>query len=214
MTVISEYFWSRVRISAPDKCWEWKLGKSGHGYGRIRRTDCPEQMAHRVAWHLSRGPIPGDLCVCHACDNPACVNPAHLWLGTREENTADMKRKGRARGAPRGERHHMTKLTRKQALAIQRDPRSSTVVAHDYGVSFGTVCNIRRLGWGDLPPDNRPRIGFYRVGESNPMAKVRAADVRAIRADARTAYAIAKERGLTLSLVARIKKRETWKHVA
>ena len=214
MENISEYFWSRVRREHPSECWPWRLALSRFGYGRIRRTDFPETMAHRVAWHLTHGPIPEDLCVCHACDNPSCCNPSHLWLGTVQENSADMKRKGRARGAPRGAAHHMTTLTRDDALAIQRDPRSSEVVARDFGVCGGTVCNIRRFGWGDLPPDNRPRIRFYARGQANKQAKMTERDVRDIRADPRTAYAIAKERGVTHSIVLRIKLYETWKHVA
>ena len=77
-----------------DGCWEWTAARNALGYGTIsvkRRST----LAHRVAWELTHGPVPDGLCVCHTCDNPGCVRPDHLWLGTREENNHDRSAKGR-----------------------------------------------------------------------------------------------------------------------
>jgi hypothetical protein len=86
-------FWTKVRIGDDDECWVWKRGLD-HGYGSFRVNGRAER-AHRMAWKLVKGPIPERMHVLHHCDNPPCVNPAHLYLGTDKENARDRKERGR-----------------------------------------------------------------------------------------------------------------------
>ncbi len=116
-------FWSKVSISAnTNKCWEWQAGKDEDGYGRfsIRK----QVKAHRFVWMITNGEIPDNLYVCHECDNPSCVNPKHLFLGTNLDNTRDKVAKNRqARGvelARFGELNPQHKLTTDQVRLIRQ----------------------------------------------------------------------------------------------
>lgn len=91
----------REKVGFPNSngCKIWLAGKAHFGYGKIKSggTFSPNLLAHRVAWMLANGPIPKGLCVLHKCDVPACVNPEHLFLGTKADNNEDKMCKGRHR---------------------------------------------------------------------------------------------------------------------
>lgn len=94
---IKERFWKFVNKKNDDECWEWKgsVTKS-RGYGQIG-FDNTIKGAHRVSWEIHYGEIPDEMCICHHCDNSKCVNPFHLFIGTRSDNMQDMLHKGRGR---------------------------------------------------------------------------------------------------------------------
>lgn len=93
-------FWSKVERRGADDCWPWLAGTNQLGYGRISTTRAAGPiLAHRASYELANGTMPAGLIVCHRCDNPRCVNPAHLYAGTNAQNTDDMVKRGRHRAA-------------------------------------------------------------------------------------------------------------------
>jgi HNH endonuclease len=96
---LEERFWEKVDKRGPDECWEWTGGRFGPGYGALSRDrESGPAPAHRLSYEFAYGPIHDGLHVLHRCDNPPCVNPAHLWAGTHDDNMADRHAKGRSRG--------------------------------------------------------------------------------------------------------------------
>lgn len=90
-------FWSKVRKTLT--CWIWEGSRNPAGYGHLRSSDRLEK-AHRISWEIHFGSIPDGMAVLHRCDNPPCVAPFHLWLGTQKDNAADRQAKGRQNRRP------------------------------------------------------------------------------------------------------------------
>jgi hypothetical protein len=153
-------FWEKIDIPLDgNACWPWLGALSSNGYGNVNLGG-KTVRAHRVAWVLANGPIPDGMCVCHACDNPRCVNPIHLWLGTHGDNSRDMAAKGRCGGDQRGEANHHARLTDRDVLAIRRLAATGTLTQAEigcrYGVTPSSVGNIVcRHSWRHLSEAGR-----------------------------------------------------------
>lgn len=153
-------FWKRVNKDGPvhlihGKCWIWMGSKLRAGYGQFRGT-----KAHRVAYQLTKGPIPKKLFACHKCDRPECVNPDHIFIGTAKDNMEDKMRKGRqgdsgTKTPPSGSKNVKAKLNEVQVLEIrkiyQSGKLSSSELARSYNVTKSTICCIiRRKTWNHI----------------------------------------------------------------
>ncbi len=149
-------FWSHVDKSG--KCWVWTGSRNHDGYGRFN-TSPKIANASRVSWIIAFGNIPSKMCVCHHCDNPACVKPSHLFLGTRSDNARDMVSKGRWGGpkgdthpfrinpelASHGEKHWSAKLTEKDvrsARKLRTNGMTFASIASKFGVDLSCIALI------------------------------------------------------------------------
>jgi hypothetical protein len=130
-------FWSKSDKSSVSKCWIWTGAKTASGYGAIRVSQSTFR-AHRVAWSITHGPIPEEMCVCHRCDVRDCVNPSHLFLGTHEDNMADCAKKRRG-NKPSGESHSKAKLTANDVVNIREMHKNKLATQEELASMFGTV---------------------------------------------------------------------------
>lgn len=140
----ADRFWSKV--DRTDTCWLWTGCISGSNHYGAFRYQGRMQPSHRVAWILKHGEIGDGLCVLHRCDNPPCVNPDHLFLGTQSDNMVDMVGKGR-QGRQYGSAHGMSKLTERDVVAIRADSRIQREIAADFRVdpSLIRLINLRKI---------------------------------------------------------------------
>lgn len=154
-------FWAKVDVRGEQECWPWMNARAVNGYGVFGISAAsnggkPDQWkAHRLAWSLTHGEVPDELCICHTCDNRICCNPSHLFLGTADENVADKVAKGRqSKGdaharrlinPPRGERNCKARLTELQVVAMRAAYASGTsrrALGSEFGVSGPTVYRV------------------------------------------------------------------------
>lgn len=194
---VSERFSCKI-VKNENGCMEWSACRDGCGYGMFLLNG-KYRRAHRVAWEMRHGPIPDGLNCLHKCDNPPCVNPDHLWLGTQKDNVCDMMKKGRDRKAfgdrnasrlyperrPRGDRHY----SRIKPECLARGDRNGS-----------RTC-----------PESRPKgVGHWK-------AKLSETDVREMRADYASggvSYGdLALRYGVKKTTVASIITRRIWKHI-
>lgn len=151
---LAERFWPKVKVAGPDDCWDWQGARfpNGYGYlGQIRETGngpfVPSIRATHAALLVGRGElVPPGACVCHTCDRPICVNPQHLWIGSRAENNEDKVRKGRSHDR-RGPLNSRAKLTPDQVIelrALRQQGWTQIALAEKFGVSQPHVSRLVR----------------------------------------------------------------------
>lgn len=147
-------FSSKYKIDESTGCWQWTGAVLHDGYGMFRNENQKNQKAHRWSYEHYNGPIGPGMSVCHRCDNPSCVNPSHLWLGTHLENEQDKDKKNRRRGAAKGEANHRAVLTTDNVIDIRlRFKNSETMesIAKLYKVSPTTISKIvKNKTWKDI----------------------------------------------------------------
>lgn len=157
-TTVHDRFWAKVDKSAgPDGCWLWCGGVKAGGYGRFHLHGGPSGncAAHRFAYEDVCGSIPVGLQACHKCDNRLCVNPAHIFLGTNDDNMADKIRKGRAR-SPQGVANGRSRLTEADVVEIRRlyavGNTTMRRLALRFDVTVGTIHEVvSRRTWQHIP---------------------------------------------------------------
>jgi hypothetical protein len=143
-------FWEKV--DQTDSCWVWKASRDRYGYGQLTYQG-RHRMAHHIAYELIKGRIPADLCVLHSCDNPSCVNPDHLYVGTRKQNTQDMMQRGRDKhGQLCGSSNATAKLTENDVRTIRWMHENGTLtnqaIAEYFGVTGALIgMIIKRKIW-------------------------------------------------------------------
>lgn len=143
MTKLEKRFWSKVRKA--DSCWEWIASVNQDGYGSFRLGGRMDR-AHRVSWMLAGNVIPPGVHVLHRCDNPKCVNPSHLFLGTNADNVADRVSKGRS-SSGKAEGHGRAKLRAVDIPVIRKRLVQGDYqkdIARDYGVTQPCVGYLAR----------------------------------------------------------------------
>lgn len=140
----ADRFWSKVDPSGD--CWEWTAHRKSRGYGQFTVRKGQFYGAHNVSFALVHGPIPPGKVICHRCDNPPCVNPDHLFLGTQVDNAVDMLAKDRGNRA-RGAAQASARLTEDDVRAIRQAEKGRRYLrdlAEKYGVSVRTIQQVRR----------------------------------------------------------------------
>lgn len=135
----AERFWTWVNKT--DGCWLWTGAFRNFGYG-VGKLNGRTERAHRISWTLTNGPIPPGMCVCHRCDNPPCVRPDHLFLGTDADNHADMRQKGRMATAAKMPHSKLSDDDILDIRTLHAFGASNLDMAKAYGVASSLISRI------------------------------------------------------------------------
>lgn len=212
-------FMVRIPRLPSKECWNWPGFTDPNGYGQVV-LDGAVHKTHRVSWVLHNGPIPPSgmirpYSIRHKCDNPTCVNPNHLFIGTDRDNALDATCKGRM---AQGAEHYAAKLTEEQVAAIRTDTRPVRSIAEEFGVSKSTIYYAQRAkGWKRVvaPALDQPREKTtVRKGlTKNRLKHVTDEMIIEMRASADPLAALAVRYRISIPTVSRILKGQVGAHL-
>lgn len=206
-------FWEKVDKKGEVECWNWLASKRG-GYGSFSIDD-NVYFAHRIAYNLVFGKIPEELLVCHRCDNPICVNPNHLFLGTYSDNRVDMINKGRSNFS-KGESHYNSRLTWDIVNKIRERYMKGGLqidISKEFNIPPEQICNIiNNKKWKD-EDYKAPAHKSGKDGEHNSSAKLTWKKVDDIRKKYKKGILVselAKEYSVGTACIYNVLKNKTW----
>lgn len=201
-------------------CWEWTACTTPQGYGQFVFNG-KMQGAHRVSWQIHRGSIPYGMLVCHKCDNPRCVNPDHLFLGTHKDNSVDMSSKGRGL-LKRGEKHPSAKLKEEDVKEIFNlsGQLSQREIAKKFNVSQGLIQIIlKHQAWENITISLKSMsaggLASNQKGSNSGRAKLSEKDVEIIlkMRGLKTSVQVGNEFSVTSGNIRSIWARRSWSHL-
>lgn len=228
-----------IAVDSGSGCWNWTRARNRAGYGVCHIPNWA--LAHRVAYALAKGPIPSGKHVCHTCDNPACINPDHLWVGTHADNMADKEAKGRGTKPPirrgkyhwrnrypervkRGEESPTSRLTAADVIGIRLAYVKGVPIediANAFGISPASVPDYITTNddmttfkaWGHVTdgPSVSDVVGARRTTPGAKITRDTADEIRRRLDGGETGRALAAEYGITAATVSDIKLRKTWR---
>lgn len=209
---VRDRFWSKVDVRGQGECWEWTAHRDRKGYGKFQMGN--SRLAHRVAWLISCGNIPDGMFVCHSCDNPGCVNPSHLFLGTSDDNIKDAARKGRT---SRGTDRPLCRLTPIDVIGARslyaKGEMSIEDITSSLGVGHSTLRSaIHGRSWAWLYPCTIVNKKGHK-GDRNGRCLLSEQDVRDIRWSLRqgeTQVCLANRYGVSKSTIGSISTGKNW----
>jgi hypothetical protein len=222
-----------TKIVKTDRCWIWTATKNNMGYGMLSVSPAVgKRLAHRISYEMHVGPIPDGLCVLHECDNPACVNPKHLFLGTKRDNVADMDTKGRRvvginpdNKPPtlRADAHPGAKLTStlvKRLRERHAEGEALCALARECGINKSAMRSaLRGKTWpeagGPLAARQANKFETYK-GEVHANSKLSEQTIKEARqrySNGEPGYLLAREYGVSGTVMYDALYGRTWKHV-
>lgn len=192
------------KVKKTEDCWEWLGCKTKLGYGSFG-----SEKAYRYSYKIHKGEIPDKMCVCHSCDNPSCVNPDHLFLGTHQDNMSDMVSKGRqATGEQLGRKLNNEKVLKIKELIDLKE--RDEVIAKEYDISPRMIRQIKQgLSWGWLT-GYKPRL---RKPKEQIKGRLTSLEIIEIDKDIKSGLKILdvmKKYNISKSCASRIRNGETW----